>query len=52
MNRSHMERFQERQQVTKSENAKHFAVVKLRKGFSGQYITSSPVGPTSPEIPG
>ena len=52
MNRFHMERSQERQQVTKSENAKHFAEVKLRKGFSEQKITSSPVGPTSPEIPG
>ena len=31
MNRFHMERFQERQQVTKSENVKHFVVVKLRK---------------------
>ena len=45
MNRFHMVRFQERQQVTKSENAKHFAEEKLRKGISGQYVTSSPVVP-------
>ena len=53
MNRSHMERSQERQQVTKSENAKHFAVVKLREGISGHNPSNGRqmfVG-RSPEIP-